>query len=255
MGKKKGPESPPIPEWVLTYGDMMSLLLCFFILLSAFSELKKPREYQKVLEAIREALGSSGSIGQIPIEGDPANSMVSLLEEIKNVDHTRPTDAVQVDPNMSGTQERVQSMFDGPKHLLAGDLDFDPGSATLSERAKVKLKDEVTPKVRGIRQVVMVRGHAWGLEDRAGGLDLDELSYRRAQAVKDFLVRECGVDPRVLRVVASGDSEPREVGVGSGGASNRRVDLLQTETYAEDLHPDFHGTGRTLADPGARHGG
>lgn len=255
MGKKKGPEAPAIPEWVLTYGDMMSLLLCFFILLSAFSELKQPREYQKVLEAIKEALGSSGSVGSIPIDGNPSNSMVSLLEEIKNIDHDRPTQAVQEDPSVVGSREKVQSMFDGPKHLLTGAMEFDPGSATLNERVKAKLKDEVTPRVRGIRQVVMVRGHAWGLEDRSGGFDLDELSYRRAQAVKDFLVRECGVDPRVLRVVASGDSEPTSVGPGSPGQSNRRVDLLQTETYAEDLHPDFHGTGRALADPGVRHGG
>ncbi len=36
MAKKKAANNPGIPEWVLTYGDLMSLLLCFFILLSAF---------------------------------------------------------------------------------------------------------------------------------------------------------------------------------------------------------------------------
>jgi len=59
---------PGVPEWVVTYGDMMSLLLCFFILLSAFSELKKPREYQRVIDSIKEALGLDGGQGLVRTE-------------------------------------------------------------------------------------------------------------------------------------------------------------------------------------------
>jgi len=47
MAKRKPIQSPGIPEWVLTYGDLMSLLLCFFILLAAFSELKKEEDFPK----------------------------------------------------------------------------------------------------------------------------------------------------------------------------------------------------------------
>ena len=35
--RRKKPEAPGVPEWVVTYGDMMTLLLCFFVLLQAFS--------------------------------------------------------------------------------------------------------------------------------------------------------------------------------------------------------------------------
>ena len=61
--KKQKKPAPGVPEWVVTFGDMMSLLLCFFILLQMFSELKKDREYQRVVTAIKEAFGYSGSIG------------------------------------------------------------------------------------------------------------------------------------------------------------------------------------------------
>ena len=57
MAKRKKAEGGDIPEWVVTYGDLMSLLLCFFILIAAFSEIKKEREYQEVVRSIQEAFG------------------------------------------------------------------------------------------------------------------------------------------------------------------------------------------------------
>ena len=44
-------EAPGVPEWVVTYGDMMSLLLTFFIMLVSMSELKE--------ELIRTAKGTA----------------------------------------------------------------------------------------------------------------------------------------------------------------------------------------------------
>ena len=35
-----------IPEWVVTFGDMMSLLLTFFIMLVSLSEIKEEQKYQ-----------------------------------------------------------------------------------------------------------------------------------------------------------------------------------------------------------------
>ena len=36
-----------IPEWVVTFGDMMSLLLTFFIMLVSLSEIKEEETYQQ----------------------------------------------------------------------------------------------------------------------------------------------------------------------------------------------------------------
>ena len=38
-------ESMGIPEWVVTFGDMMSLLLTFFIMLVSLSEMKEEEKY------------------------------------------------------------------------------------------------------------------------------------------------------------------------------------------------------------------
>src|SRR5690606_13041036 len=96
-----------------------------------------------------------------------------------------------------------------------------------------------------------IRGHAWGIEDRAGGIDPLDLSYRRARAVLDYLVRECGVDPAALLAVAAGEHEPAEIsrtGV-SSDAENRRVQVILTEVLVDEVHPDPFWTGRTSAHP------
>ena len=40
-------EEVGIPEWVVTFGDMMSLLLTFFIMLVSLSEIKEEEKYQE----------------------------------------------------------------------------------------------------------------------------------------------------------------------------------------------------------------
>ena len=74
MAKRRKAEEPGIPEWIVTYGDLMSLLLCFFILLAAFSELKQPREFREVIDKIKEALGFQGGMGQVFFFYDTSNS-------------------------------------------------------------------------------------------------------------------------------------------------------------------------------------
>src|SRR4051812_31722328 len=53
-------DDPPAgaPEWVVTYGDMMSLLLTFFIMLVSTSELKKDdAKFRSMLNAIHQIFG------------------------------------------------------------------------------------------------------------------------------------------------------------------------------------------------------
>ena len=53
MAIEEEPE-PGIPEWVVTFGDMMSLLLTFFIMLVSMSEMKQDEKFQAVAESFRE---------------------------------------------------------------------------------------------------------------------------------------------------------------------------------------------------------
>ena len=43
MPKKKEEQEEGAPAWMVTYGDMVTLLLCFFVLLFSMSEIKKDK--------------------------------------------------------------------------------------------------------------------------------------------------------------------------------------------------------------------
>jgi chemotaxis protein MotB len=50
-------ETPGVPEWVVTYGDMMSLLLTFFIMLVSLSDVKADAKYRAILESLQKYTG------------------------------------------------------------------------------------------------------------------------------------------------------------------------------------------------------
>ncbi len=245
MGKKKEAPKAEVPEWVLTFGDMMSLLLCFFILLAAFSEIKKPDEYASVIESIQDALGKgSGTDLQTLIE-NINNSMYSHRDGRDRRDGKERNTNENVESSVPGRESQTSIVQEGARHTIGASIMFEAGSYEISKRDQDLIRDEIAPRIRGLNYICPVVGHAWGIEEKKSGLSFDELAYRRAQAVKDFLVREGGVDPAILRVESAGSTEPADLPGGSvqGGESNRRVQVYQTGRTVEQTHPDPNFTG------------
>lgn len=240
---KKGSE---VPEWVVTYGDLMSLLLCFFILLAAFSELKQPKEYQKVIDSIKEALGIDGGAGQVDIEALLANAPIAIDEMIVPRTDPEMQRSLDDDDNVEGRNRRVSAVHDKQRWVTGGSVRFAPGSAELTPDARLMLDREVIPRVRDIRQKVLVRGHSYGITDMTPQRDLDQLSFDRARAIKTYLVEVGKVNPLNLVLVGAGDTEPLVVPHRPTDSAdvNRRVEIMVTEVTVDELHPDPEGTGR-----------
>lgn len=239
MPKKREKKGGDIPEWVVTYGDLMSLLLCFFILLAAFSELKQERDFQDVIKSIQEAFGYEGGIGEIDVDTPPnqsnridATEFVNKLNEAMNQSETRSVSPAGPDPT-------TRHLTDGLKTVVGTELTFAPGSTDLTAGARQYIVNDVIPKLQDVKFKIEVRGHAFGRQDRIAAGDLDRMSYERAKAVKDFLVTQ-GIASSRLIVSAIGSSEPKTVDVGSstGMAANRRVQIIMTEILPDQVHPD-----------------
>ena len=57
--KKKKAEAPAgAPDWMVTYGDMVTLLLTFFVLLLAMSEIKQDQKMMDFMQAVKEAFAT-----------------------------------------------------------------------------------------------------------------------------------------------------------------------------------------------------
>jgi len=230
-----------VPEWVVTYGDMMSLLLCFFILLAAFSELKRDHEYQRVITAVKEAFGYSGGVGVMPTDDPPLRSMIQLMEELAMKSQRETKVSESETRGISGKQTRVTKVQEGMMFTIGGHLTFSPGSAVLREEAKEELL-RVAKLLKGRRNKIAVRGHSSSKVLPAGSehRDLLDLSYYRAKVIADFLATEGQLDRSVLVVEARGDSEPlvhRQYNP-EAQTLNRRVEIIMTEVMVEDFNTD-----------------
>lgn len=240
--KKGGSE---IPEWVVTFGDMMTLLLCFFILLQAFSELKRDHEYQRVITAVKEAFGYVGGVGVLPVDDPPLKSMVQVLEAMavkSNNDQSRISR--NTEQGIDGPHMRVTRIREGIMFTIGGPGMFEPLSATMREPVRREVL-KLVPLLQGRRNKIEIVGHASSkyLPEDSPWRDLDELSYARAVAVKSLLA-EAGIDDRVFRLKAVGDREPIRPRATDpvDAAENRRVDVILTEMLVDDLNPDAEYT-------------
>lgn len=224
------------PAWVITFADMMALLLCFFILLQMFSELKRDREYQRVANAVKAAFGFTGQVGILPTEDVPLQSMIQALDTVTaRWDEIEPNRSHVKDAGPTGPQARVLNVPAGLQFTLGGPAMFTPGSATLTSEG-LRAVAELGPLLAGRRNRIVVRGHAANkyLSPTSPWQSLDELSFHRAMAVRSVLVDE-GIDDRLLRLEAVGAREPinprayREAEL----ADHRRVDIVLTEDLLE----------------------
>lgn len=242
MAKRKKAEGGDIPEWVVTYGDLMSLLLCFFILIAAFSEIKKEREYQEVVRSIQEAFGFQGGVGQIETDTPPTNSNISRMEQIVQSTGQESRQSESRTPSITGPDPTTAYLAEGVKTVVGTTIPFEGGSADISLTTEAYLVEHVVPKLIG-RFNVEIRGHAFGRDDRAAGGSVDDMSFQRAKAVKDFLVSQ-GIESSRLVIIAAGSTQPISTDVADRNAmgQNRRVQIILTEELPSDTHPDPNGT-------------
>jgi len=238
MKKKcKCPEG--VPEWVVTYGDMMTLLLCFFILLAAFSEMKKDREYQEVVNAIKEAFGYTGGAGMVPTQESPVTSMIQTLEAIQLYKEPEKDPTRADDPGQVGKEATVRTIREGEKFQVGGRIEFAPGSADLSAQSMAAL-DSVAQVLRGKNNKIELRGHTAKLDRTPDGEAVDPivLSYARASAVMRYLLaKEPGLRAEQFRVTGAGPHEPvvARAYTEAAHARNRRVEVYMIEVLVDDL--------------------
>lgn len=241
MPKRRKPEAPGVPEWVVTFGDMMSLLLCFFILLAAFSELKKEHQYQRVITAVKEAFGYSGGVGVMPTDDPPLQSMIELLETIASKSMKDRKVSQSQDRGVKGKQTKVSKVHEGMQFTIGGNMTFEPASAELKEEAKTELL-RIAQLLQGRNNKISIRGHAarQRLPEGSPYADLRDLSYYRAKAVSTFLIEEAGMREDQLIVDARADSEPLELQRydAESQAENRRVEIIMTEALVSDYNPN-----------------
>ncbi|MFZ5832843.1 MAG: OmpA/MotB family protein [Planctomycetota bacterium] len=205
------PDDEPAPsaDWVMTYGDMMSLLLTFFILLCSMSEIKQEQRYQAIAESLRRRFGYEMSTESVvPGLTPPKNSNIDKLASLgraRRADTLRGGDQVQAPV---GEHPRVRTVRPGEHTTVGTRISFKGDSIDISEQDRRALR-VIAQEVGGKPQRIEVRGHTSSRPLPADSPFKNhwDLAYARAVAVMEYLV-QLGIEQRRIRISAAADHEP-----------------------------------------------
>lgn len=229
MAKEKKCDCPPAgaPMWVVTYGDLMSLLMTFFVLLLSFASMDKPREYEEAIISIKGAFGVlSKELTMVQINPNP----MRLRRPNKKIESVARR--VQRGLQVVGQQKDIELNYDatgGLKITLPGQLLYRPG--------EVQLRPEAYPVLNSVGQILkdlpemtfVVRGHTDNTPMPPGGIYRDnyDLSFARADAVMRYMSLVASIPMDKFQIVAAGESEHIATNTTEAGRdANRRVDIL-----------------------------
>lgn len=196
--------SEPEDLWLITYGDVMTLLLAFFVALFAFSAMDEAL-YGDILKSLSMSLAGEGKGG---VQAGP----ITEIEKVVALHGLGPE--VQIFPDRSEIR------------LAASDtVLFEAGSAKIHPAAGLFLK-EIATVIKNIPHDVRVEGHA-GDEDLKGtGFGSAwELSSARAVAVVRALSDD-GIRPERLSATAYAQFKPRYPPIPENRDRNRRVEIV-----------------------------
>ncbi|MEM9658008.1 MAG: OmpA family protein, partial [Planctomycetota bacterium] len=220
------------------FGDMMSLLLTFFIMLVSMSEIKEEERYQAMVESIRKQFGHDASDASL-IPGDirPRNS--TIQEHVHAHGRAKRKDTAeggQEVQSVTGESKRVRIVRPGDDSSSGGVIFFDEGSAKLSEANKRHLV-RIVQQLAGKPQKVEIRGHTSRrpISPKSGYRDRMDLSFERCRATRKFLIEE-GIEPARIRLSAAGATEPLYSGINVEKLKrNARVEILMWDERVHDL--------------------
>ena len=230
-------EDAGIPEWVVTFGDMMSLLLTFFIMLVSMSEIKEEEKFLAMIESMRQHFGHEASpLSFVPGNSPPRNSVLQHLASMgraKRKDLMRGGQPVKAPV---GDHARVQTVRPGKHSTVGGVIYFEEESAELTSENKQTLH-QIIDQIAGKPQKIEIRGHTSRKPVQPTDVfdDLWDLSYQRCRNTMQFLV-ERGIDPGRIRLGAAGPHEPLDNGIDPGSRQrNARVQILMWDEPIVDL--------------------
>ena len=232
------PEEMGIPEWVVTFGDMMSLLLTFFIMLVSLSEIKEEETYQALVDSMQQQFGYQRTLDALaPGESKPRQTSYSVLSTTGRAKQKDTAKGGVPEKAPVGEERMVRIIRPGQMTAVGSVVFFEEGSDVLSKSARAVIRG-AAEQLRGKPQKIEVRGHtsAEYATRTAGSDDAVMLGFKRAAAVRRFLVEQEGIESERFRISSAADSEPMSrTGGSSAIASNPRVEVFLLDETVEDL--------------------
>lgn len=187
--------------WQMSFNDLLTVLLTFFILLVSLSNLHM-NKVQDMSYSASEALGS------VKRGESPPDSHAAFIRSI-------------------GTLEgiNVHPVAGGLSLVLPDSLVYQSGSANIINKDLLR---RLAVRLTTLPSSIRIEGHTDNVPVTSGAFPSNwELSIQRAANVAKFLTMECGIDPKNISTAGYADSRPVASNDSvDGRALNRRVQMI-----------------------------
>ncbi|MGV1099453.1 OmpA family protein [Thiovibrio sp. JS02] len=220
--EKKCPAAAP--AWMCTFADMMSLLLCFFVVLLSFSHMDEP-SFAKMSGAMKDAFG----VQRTKQVYDPAGGELMLSPSFETVpfDPRQELERIVEEFSQSGLVESAETE-EGILIRVKEPLAFDSGKAELKPQF-IALLDKIGKVASTSEADVAVHGHTDNvmLRKETGFRNNWELSTARAVAVVEYWQKKFMIPAGRLSATGYADGKPIiSNNTEEGRAKNRRVEFI-----------------------------
>ena len=226
------------PEWMVTFGDLMSLLMTFFVLLLSFSQMDVAK-FKELAGSLENAFGVQR---QEPLYNRPIGTKMiardfdqTLIEQAK-VGHNEIETAIQV------LAEQLHNVVQPLEEQGLVEIDLQDQQLTLRllghatfDSGRADLKPEMVPTLLAIgkligntKQEVFVAGHTDNVPIRSHRYRSNlELSAARAASVVDLFVRKKLLAPELAGTMGYGEYRPLKPNDSKENRQkNRRVEII-----------------------------
>ena len=268
MARKKQEDAPKgLPAWMNTFSDLMNLLLCFFVMLFAMSDVDAEK-FEKIVASFQNTFSILPSGGASIGEGELVSSGVSQLEMLDSYykdqansksDEESDTEediaeaykeqsleeseqmaqAIEEAISKYGIQDEVEVDFDAQYVMLNmnGAILFDSGKSDIKQEA-YPLIDKIGKLIEPYQQnIIEVEGHTDNVPIHSSKYeDNDVLSFYRARSVSDYLREITTLEPAHIKSAGRGEYVPiADNSTPEGRARNRRVVIKIYNSYSSEL--------------------
>jgi chemotaxis protein MotB len=237
----------PDERWAVSYADMVTVLMCLFIVLFAMSSVDAGK-FEQLANSLAEGFGQERDKGG----ADTSEGLVIPPELISDDGTDELTDRAVVEYETledlrermreglaaEGLEQTVEFVIDdrGLKVGLVGAETFFADNSTRLSTVAETVLDIVGDVVESVDNQVSVEGHADHRLPASPFPTNWELSSGRSTQVARFLVEHEGVEGPRVKAIGFSDTRPLVEGDGAAAlASNRRVDIIIESNEEEQV--------------------
>lgn len=221
--------------WLMTYGDMMTLLFAFFVLLFAMSETEM-KDFAQLLESLKKAIGKqevpeAGTREGLEMLDVEAEAQPEAIDELgamvrKELDEFLSEAEEFIMKNKLAGQVQIKQDRRGVVITISDLVLFPPGKANFNPEG-TDILEKISELIEQFDYKVNVEGHTDNVPINTELFPSNwELSANRASKIVRFFI-ENGIFP--TRLSAEGFAEYKPIAPNDtpeGRAKNRRVEIV-----------------------------